>query len=152
MSRESFRGFQAPAARGVDPFGALLDQLAAGAESAGEAAPHRRPAPDFTWTGGNDPAEAAAPRAAVNSAYNDADASAVNDDPRSLEEAVALELQLEAIHEPADLERVRRRFAFRHHPDRVDPLHRQEALRRMTVANVLVDKALKSARARSRGA
>ena len=70
--------------------------------------------------------------------------------PRSVEETVALELNLTDDLRPADLERIRRTFAYRNHPDRVGPAHKMHALRRMTVANVLIDQALKTARARAR--
>ena len=60
-----------------------------------------------------------------------------------------MELQLSDDLEPADLERIRRTFAYRNHPDRVGPAHKMHALRRMTVANVLIDQALKTARARA---
>ncbi|HZT48842.1 MAG TPA: hypothetical protein VFA64_12765 [Hyphomicrobiaceae bacterium] len=115
--------------------------------------PRWRLAPDLVWPHSNDGAEPPRPEAAVHSAYADGDAAAgPRAGPRSLEEAVAMELQLEDIREPADLERARRRFAFRNHPDRAGPLYRDEALRRMAVANALVDEALKAARARYRGA
>ena len=68
--------------------------------------------------------------------------------PLSAEEAVTLELHLSDDLEPADLERMRRTFAYRNHPDRVGPAHKAQALQRMTVANVLIDHALKAARAR----
>jgi len=67
----------------------------------------------------------------------------------SVEEAVARELQLSEALEPADLERIRRTFAYRNHPDRVGPAHKARALQRMTVANVLIDQALAAARAKA---
>ncbi len=70
--------------------------------------------------------------------------------PRSVEETVAHELQLSDDLAPADLERIRRTFAYRNHPDRVGPAHKMHALRRMTVANVLIDQALETARGRAR--
>ena len=53
--------------------------------------------------------------------------------PRSVEEAVTLELQLSDDLEPSELERRRRTFAYRNHPDRFRPAHQAWALRRMTV-------------------
>jgi hypothetical protein len=84
--------------------------------------------------------------------YVDAEASATtpNETTRSLEEAVTLELQLSDDLGLAELERMRRTFAYRNHPDRVGPAHKAQALQRMTVANVLIDQALKAARARAR--
>jgi hypothetical protein len=84
--------------------------------------------------------------------YRDADTTAAtpNDAPRCVEETVALELQLSDDLQPSDLERIRRTFAYRNHPDRVGPAHKAHASRRMMVANVLIDQALKSARARTR--
>jgi hypothetical protein len=115
--------------------------------------PRWRLAPDLAWYERADAAEPPAPEATVQSVYGDGDAAAAGQkaSQRPLEEAVALELQLDDTLEPAELERARRRFALRNHPDRAGPLYRDEALRRMTVANVLVDQALKAARARSRG-
>jgi hypothetical protein len=52
--------------------------------------------------------------------------------------------------EPAEMERRRRLFAYRNHPDRFGPSQQAVALQRMTIANVLVDRALKLARSRTR--
>ena len=82
--------------------------------------------------------------------HTDAAGRAPTVPPRSVEETVAHELQLSDDLKPADLERIRRTFAYRNHPDRVGPAHKMHALRRMTVANVLIDQALKTARARAR--
>jgi hypothetical protein len=46
-----------------------------------------------------------------------------------------------------DLHRIRREFALKHHPDRADPAQRARATQRMTIANALIDEALKSKRA-----
>jgi len=70
--------------------------------------------------------------------------------PRSIEEVVTQELQLADDLEPADLERIRRTFAYRNHPDRVGPAHKLHSRRRMTAANVLIDQALEAARTRTR--
>jgi hypothetical protein len=45
-----------------------------------------------------------------------------------------------------DLARIRREFAKLNHPDRVLPPEREEATRRMTIANSLIDEALRSKR------
>ena len=66
----------------------------------------------------------------------------------SVEDSVALELQLSDDLEPAQIERRRRVFAYRNHPDRFGSDYQALALQRMTVANVLIDRALKAARSR----
>lgn len=61
---------------------------------------------------------------------------------RSEQEAVEAELCLSPDHTAADLRRIRREFALANHPDRVAPSWRQQATRRMTIANSLIDNAL----------
>lgn len=46
---------------------------------------------------------------------------------------------------PKDLQRMRRQFAADHHPDRVPPDQREEALRAMAEVNAAIDLALKRA-------
>lgn len=60
-------------------------------------------------------------------------------------EAIAAELGLERAAS-ADLARIRRRFAFANHPDRVAPHLRERAKIRMQVANRLIDEAARRAR------
>lgn len=74
---------------------------------------------------------------AANAAFRDEreDAVAPSTDP----EAIALELGLD--RQGADLGKVRRRFAFANHPDRVAPHLRERASARMQVANMLIDDA-----------
>jgi hypothetical protein len=55
---------------------------------------------------------------------------------------VADKLQLHAAMTAADLNRLRRTFGLAHHPDRVGALERDEACRRMMIANMLIDQAL----------
>src|SRR5262245_499732 len=55
---------------------------------------------------------------------------------------VADKLQLHAGMTAADLNRLRRTFALAHHPDRAGALERDEACRRMMIANMLIDQAL----------
>ena len=134
------------------PFHVVLDRLINQGNAPGGATPHWRPIPACDWTS---LAEVAAPAAcdiATGQMYIDADLSeaASQGTPRGVEEAVALELQLSDDLEPAELERMRRTFAYRNHPDRVGPAHQARALLRMTVANVLIDQALKAARTRTR--
>ncbi|MEJ2118129.1 MAG: hypothetical protein P8Y36_09615 [Alphaproteobacteria bacterium] len=50
----------------------------------------------------------------------------------------------------AELRRLRRDFATRNHPDRVPLWQRDEATERMTLANVLIDRALKRKAAQRR--
>ena len=63
--------------------------------------------------------------------------------PRDLYEFIGDELQLNPDLTVEELKRLRREFAASNHPDRVDPSERQRATRRMTLVNVLIDKALK---------
>jgi hypothetical protein len=137
------------------PFHVVLDRLMNQADAPGGASARLRPMPGCDWVS---LAEAAAPMevdAVSGQMYIDTDwpyatQAAPQGAPRSVEEAVALELQLSDDLEPSELERRRRTFAYRNHPDRVGPAHQDWALRRMTIANVLVDQALKTARSRAR--
>jgi hypothetical protein len=58
------------------------------------------------------------------------------------------ELDLRDDLSDAELRRIRRDFAVRNHPDRVPLWQRDEATQRMTLANVLIDRALKRKTAR----
>jgi hypothetical protein len=66
--------------------------------------------------------------------------------PKSEHEAVADELHLTPNLTADDLARIRREFAKVNHPDRVLPPLRDEATRRMTIANSLIDEALRGKR------
>jgi hypothetical protein len=57
--------------------------------------------------------------------------------------AVAAELRLSAARTGDDLRRIRRSFAMRNHPDRVPDWLREEATRRMRIANALIDQAMR---------
>jgi hypothetical protein len=57
--------------------------------------------------------------------------------------AVAAELRLASARTGEDLRRIRRSFAMRNHPDRVPAWLRDEATRRMTIANALIDGAMR---------
>jgi hypothetical protein len=59
------------------------------------------------------------------------------------DEAIAEELGLQAELAPADLQRIRRDFAKKNHPDRFAPAQRLGAARRMSIANMLIDAYLK---------
>ncbi|MDN2565966.1 hypothetical protein N1F89_07015 [Aquibium sp. A9E412] len=65
-------------------------------------------------------------------------------------EAVAAELGLSGRKVPADLDRLRRDFAFANHPDRVPEALRARAMIRMQIANMLIDEARRG-RPRRRG-
>jgi hypothetical protein len=111
-----------------------------------------RPAPACDWTCLADAATPVASGAVYDRMYGDAELAEATrlGPPPSVEEAVALELQLSDDLAPAALERMRRRFAYRNHPDRFGPTQQAHALQRMTAANALIDQALKAARARVR--
>lgn len=70
--------------------------------------------------------------------------------PRKSSKSVAEELALHEALTPSELKRIRREFAARNHPDRVPTWQRDEATQRMTIANVLIDRALKRTAARGR--
>jgi hypothetical protein len=58
-------------------------------------------------------------------------------------EGIAAELRLRSGLSRAELHRIRRDFALANHPDRVPSSWRKEANQRMTIANALIDHALK---------
>ena len=58
--------------------------------------------------------------------------------------SIAAELRLGSARTGEDLRRIRRSFAMRNHPDRVPAWLRDEATRRMTIANALIDGAMRS--------
>ena len=70
--------------------------------------------------------------------------------PKSEHEQVVDELHLTSNLLPEDLKLLRRRFAKSNHPDRVPPAVRDEATRRMTIANSLIDEALRGSKAGTR--
>lgn len=87
-----------------------------------------------------------APPASANSYMGAAAQLKAEPPPRAKSdlEIVTEELRLESAHTAADLKRIRRRYALHNHPDRVPPALREEATRRMTIANTLIDCALKN--------
>ena len=152
MSRGHPKSSYRPKSASTLPFDIVLDRLGMHQDAPRAAPSPSRVAPAGGWTY---PAAEAAPASASAAAaemYVDAEASAPtpNETTLSLEETVALELQISDDLGLAELERMRRTFAYRNHPDRVGPSHKARALQRMTVANVLIDQALKAARARAR--
>ncbi|SDR62284.1 hypothetical protein SAMN05519103_07801 [Rhizobiales bacterium GAS113] len=62
--------------------------------------------------------------------------------------ALVTELGLRPGLKPTELKRIRRAFALDNHPDRLDPSRRELASRRMTLANSLIDEALRRTKAR----
>ncbi len=57
---------------------------------------------------------------------------------------VARELKLRMWHSADQIVAIRRLFAKKNHPDRVIPSHREAATTRMSIANMLVDEALRT--------
>ena len=64
--------------------------------------------------------------------------------PIAVQAWVVAALQLHPDMTTADLHRLRRTFALAHHPDRAGLLNRDQACRRMMIANMLIDQALAS--------
>jgi hypothetical protein len=62
--------------------------------------------------------------------------------PSDRPETIAEELGLSQARTEKDLHRARRRFMWRHHPDRNHGLSRDSADRRVAIANMLIDEAL----------
>jgi hypothetical protein len=62
-------------------------------------------------------------------------------------EATPPELAITSDLTAVELRRLRRQFALKFHPDRLDPSHREAAAARMSSVNALIDSALKSKRA-----
>jgi hypothetical protein len=70
--------------------------------------------------------------------------------PKSEHEQVVDELHITPNLTSTDLKLIRRKFAKTNHPDRVAPAVRDQATRRMTIANSLIDEALRGFKARPR--
>jgi hypothetical protein len=66
--------------------------------------------------------------------------------PPTEDEEIAEELGLAKAHAKNDLERIRREFAKKNHPDLCAPPFRMRASRRMSIANMLIDARLKEKR------
>jgi hypothetical protein len=66
--------------------------------------------------------------------------------PAADREAIARELGLGDSHVRVDLDRARRAFAFTNHPDRVPAHLRDLAMKRMQIANMLIDEAKRATR------
>jgi hypothetical protein len=70
--------------------------------------------------------------------------------PKSDHETVVDELHLTPGLTAEDLKHLRRKFAKVNHPDRVSAARRDQATRRMTIANSLIDEALRGRKTRVR--
>lgn len=62
------------------------------------------------------------------------------------DQAIAEELGLSPGLAGADLQRIRRDFAKKNHPDRFEPARRLRAARRMSIANMLIDEYMRQSR------
>lgn len=61
-------------------------------------------------------------------------------------DSISRELGIKPKSKPEELDRARRAFAMRYHPDRVPEEHRERAVLRMQIANMLIDKAKRDRR------
>ena len=78
----------------------------------------------------------------LHAAYASASEPAIAEPQPSVDpEEIARELGLEGAAKPRDLDRLRRDFALRNHPDRAPEHLRARAVIRMQVANMLIDEA-----------
>jgi hypothetical protein len=96
-----------------------------------------------------------APLDRVSRVYGETPPQMQQDQPRAANfkassKSVFEELGLRDDLSDAELRRIRRDFAVRNHPDRVPVAQRDEATKRMTLANVLIDRALKRKAAKGR--
>ena len=74
-------------------------------------------------------------------------AEAVKVEPAKTEDQIiAEELGLGPTLAPVDLQRIRRDFAKKNHPDRFEPARRPNAARRMSIANMLIDEQMRQCR------
>ena len=85
---------------------------------------------------------AAAPETSAIGSRRNAYSDEIRDVSTALadEDTVAAELALSRVVSLAELKQVRRDFALRNHPDRMHPTVQDWATRRMTIANMLIDK------------
>jgi hypothetical protein len=90
------------------------------------------------------PDEPAAPRHDPSSGSPPVEDAAPPHLQRITEAEVAEELALTAVETEASLNEKRRRFAKINHPDRVAPQWRDSATIRMTIANLLIDRAIEN--------
>ena len=131
-------------------FADILDDLDAMAEEADRAAPARaRQASGPDWLSslfGRDPAQPQPDRVSVEAAFFFDDEELVPEaanEPLSFdldEGRIAAELGLAAATTTAELQRERRAFARRYHPDLFDGDFKAKANARMQLANMLIDR------------
>jgi len=128
----------ASAASSAESFEAALAALEkASAAFAAEASVTRPFWPSFKW---EDPPTGAS---GANGYEIDDDAPPLPSEDRA---DIARELALEALNSEAALQRARRRFMWANHPDRRPEWPRELATRRVALANMLIDKALRRLR------
>jgi hypothetical protein len=146
----------------IGNFGALLETLGYDFDDAIDAATtSKTPKTNSTWRGSDQiqyvfdritETHSYVPTDRLTKAYGEVPFANPEPPPRppnpprtqlSEAEAVAQELNLASARSVAEIKRSRRNFALRNHPDRVSPAKREEATRRMTIANTLIDRALK---------
>ena len=141
---------------GPADFSSLLDaraRAAAGSEAGTSLPRHARSvyAIDTRREGGSQSSNPPSATEALRRIYADESTAAATPPPPLCDrETIAGELRLTPELTARDLERVRREFALANHPDRVAPLDRDLATRRMTLANTLIDQALQDKRPRAR--
>lgn len=105
------------------------------------------PSIPFGFVGAGAPGPSGDSRVEMAAAYLDLDAEWAGKKaggetlPETAPDAIARELALHRIAEVKSLDRLRREFAFRNHPDRVRPEWRDRAMARMQIANRLIDEA-----------
>jgi hypothetical protein len=132
-------------------FASLLDDLIAASDQVG--APAAAPTIPFDYLSVAEELHSGRIRVsddAVEAQYREAAGDGLADEPAVVlepdvplatePEAIAIELGLEKAR-AEDFHRIRRRFAFANHPDRVAPHLRERAMLRMQVANMLIDEA-----------
>jgi hypothetical protein len=66
--------------------------------------------------------------------------------PKTEDQTIADELGLSPELATVDLQRIRRDFAKKNHPDRFEPCRRTAAARRMSIANMLIDEQMRHSR------
>ena len=132
-----------------DDFASLLDARARAAAGSEPGAPSpRRAGPVYAVGGGLEGSRGSCESLDATDAlarlYADESAHAAPSPSLACDrEAIAGELGLTPVLGARDLERIRREFALANHPDRAAPAARDLATRRMTIANTLIDQALR---------
>jgi hypothetical protein len=90
-------------------------------------------------------ADVAAPHASAEAYKDEVAENPPLHTPSADEQAeISTELGLSPTLSVSELKQIRRTFAMRNHPDRLDASMRWEATRRMTIANMLIDGLIKA--------